>query len=371
MRLLILMLLLLNITIYSQEQPQQNPQEEIVEKNNNEGNIEKDNREQDDEKDNREQDDEKDNREQDDEKDNREQDDEKDNREQDDEKDNREQDDEKDNREQDDEKDNREQDDEKDSREQDDEKKHTDNKNKHTDSATKQNAKTVKRQSIIVIGKLSKTKPLTMKKPSEYVLEDEMLYKTTDYYVGNLNIHSSKKRDLSHLENKVVMVYGYLEKDLNKIIEVIGECPQDYGENENQEQMRADWVDEETGFTLGRSSSEVLKKVSYVRYHKIQKCKGFRAKKYFGSKKVEIIFYNHLRKSIPDLKLIAHYESVFGKPVPMYQDKKINHLSPGDKASFVIPMTISSIKKYRLHSVKACADTTDLHIDINELIEGD
>lgn len=225
------------------------------------------------------------------------------------------------------------------------------------------------RQSITIIGKLRRTKPLTLKKPSEYVLEDEYLYKSTDYYLGNLFLYSRKKRDLSDLEGKVVVVNGYLDKDLNKIIEKISECPEDYGQKESMMQIRDDWVNEETGFSIGRSTTEKLRNVPFLRYYRVKKCKSFRVKKYFENEKVEIVFHNELRKSIADVKLTAHYESVFGKPVPMYQDKKIKNLHPGDKASFVIPMTISSIKKYRLHAVKVYADNGNFQINITEYIE--
>lgn len=337
MRLFILILLTLNITIYSQEQPQQNPKEEVA-KEINENNVNKDDDTAKEKKD-------------------------EDNAQVDD----KDASDEKNN----DVNHEKDAENEENSAQSDEKNKGEDRERKDEKQVDTQEKPKPQRHRIIVIGKLTKTKPLTMKKPSEYVLEDDMLYKSADYYVGNLYIHSTRKRDLSNLENRVVMVHGYLEKDLNKVIEVIGECPDNYGEQESMQQIRSDWVDEETGYSIGRSSTEALKKVSYVRYYKIQKCKGFRAKKYLDSKKVEIIFHNQLRKSIPDLKLVAHYESVFGKPVPMYQDKKIASLSPGEKASFVIPMTIASIKKYRLHSVKACADANDLHIDINEIIENE
>ncbi|BBM82751.1 hypothetical protein [Candidatus Uabimicrobium amorphum] len=329
MRLFILILLTLNITIYSQEQPQQNPKEDVAKKIDA-NSVEKGD-DVDEEKNNKNLEAHENNKGED-----------------------------------------REKKDEQVDNNKSDEKNKGANREENDEQQVEVKEKPKpQRHRIIVIGKLVKTKPLTMKKPSEYVLEDDMLYKGADYYVGDLYIHSTKKRDLSDLENRVVMVHGYLEKDLNKVLEVIGECPENYGEQESMQQIRSDWVDDETGYSIGHSSTEALKQVSYVRYYKIQKCKGFRAKKYLDSKKVEIIFHNHLRKSISDLKLVAHYESVFGKPVPMYQDKKIASLSPGEKASFVIPMTIASIKKYRLHAVKACADANDLHIDINEIIENE
>ena len=230
-------------------------------------------------------------------------------------------------------------------------------------------SKKARRKKIVIIGKLVKTKPLALKKPSEYALEDDHLYKSTDYYVGNLFIHSRKKRDLSHLEGKVVAVHGYLDKDLNKIIEKIGMAPADYGAQESRMQIRSDWVGEETGFTVGHSTTDKLRDVPFVRYYKIKECRSFRVKKYFENRKIEIVFRNELRKSIANLALVAHYESVFGKPVPMYQDKKIKNLAPGDKASFVIPMTISSIKKYRLHAVKVHAENGSFVIDISETID--
>lgn len=352
MRLFILILLTLNITIYSQEQPQQNPKEEVAKEiDENENDIDKNDNPAEKKQENNPQVDDKDKSDEKQQQDNPQVDDE-------------DKSDEKN-------KDHQQNEENNPQVEADKKNKGEDREKKDEKQIDTQEKPKPQRHRIIVIGKLIKTKPLTMKKPSEYVLEDDMLYKSADYYVGNLYIHSTRKRDLSNLENRVVMVHGYLEKDLNKVIEVIGECPDNYGEQESMQQIRSDWVDEETGYSIGRSSTEALKKVSYVRYYKIQKCKGFRAKKYLDSKKVEIIFHNQLRKSIPDLKLVAHYESVFGKPVPMYQDKKIASLSPGEKASFVIPMTIASIKKYRLHSVKAYADANDLHIDINEIIENE
>ena len=59
---------------------------------------------------------------------------------------------------------------------------------------------------------------------------------------------------------KVVQITGVKDSDLNKIIVKKGKAPADYGKQQSMMQIRSDWVGEETGFNIGRSTFEKLKK---------------------------------------------------------------------------------------------------------------
>lgn len=223
-----------------------------------------------------------------------------------------------------------------------------------------------KEHSLVRVGILQKTYPLALKKPSEYCLEDGYLYKSTSYKIGDMNIHFEKKEDVSALVGKVVLVYGKKDKDLNQIIVKQGKAPSDYGREASMMQIRSDWVGEETGFDIGHSSREKLKKVTFLRCSKIQEFKGLNVKRHEKEGLVEVSFQNTLGEDVNNLEIIAHYESVKGKPSPHYKKETFSTVKPWQSATVTFPTMVKEHKRYSIRSVLVEAYEKEWVIEIEE-----
>lgn len=229
-----------------------------------------------------------------------------------------------------------------------------------------------KAKQVVFVGTLVQNVPLGMKNPSEYCLEDGHIYQGAAYRIAGTNIHSDKKQDLTHLAGKVVIVYGKEVKDLNKILVKGDKAPEDYGRKQSMMQIRSDWVTEETGFSIGRSSKEKLKNFSFIDYDKVEEFTGLQIQK--NDSTVTVTFSNVLGQDIKDLRITAHYEVVFGKPSPRYSSNQLDHLYAGQSVTLTFPISFSAQRskhhprkraaKYRDVIVNAHND--NLHINITK-----
>ncbi|NUM36808.1 MAG: hypothetical protein HUU50_19875 [Candidatus Brocadiae bacterium] len=213
-------------------------------------------------------------------------------------------------------------------------------------------------KTVYFLGVLERTSPLTWKCPGEYCLEDGYLYKSTEYRLGDENLHSDIQEDISTLVGKMVLIQGIMDSDLNKITKKLDKAPENYGQEQSMVQIRSDWVREETGFHIGHSTKEKLAKVSFIRAKQIKEFHDFSFKK--TDKKLEVFFANNFPFAIP-VELVAQYETNMGKPQPKYKYHKAV-VEPGKSISKKFSFGISKEKKsYRLHSIR-------LEINAQELI---
>ncbi|HMV79067.1 MAG TPA: hypothetical protein PL048_00500 [Leptospiraceae bacterium] len=227
--------------------------------------------------------------------------------------------------------------------------------------------------SVTYIMPIYKNLPLSLKNPSEYCLEDEKLYTGSEFRAGELNIFSADEKKPLKADFRFAVIVGKLKKDMNSKLKFKSECPAGYGEMESSQQLRSDWVSKETGFTIGRSSRDIMKEISYIEVQKISEYKGFelrRTKKYGYS---SVYFKNSLSTEIPELTITAHYESKGkGKPYPDYRNKTYTNVQKGDKIFFEIPHKYAKEKEdpsdksvsFHLHSVSATAVTPDIKISL-------
>lgn len=227
--------------------------------------------------------------------------------------------------------------------------------------------------SVTYIMPIYKNAPLSLKNPSEYCLEDEKLYTGSEYRAGELNIFSADEKKPLKADFKFALIVGKIKKDMNPKLKFKSECPTGYGEKESEQQLRSDWVSKETGFTIGRSTKDIMKDISYIEVQKISEFKGFelrRTKKYGYS---SVYFKNSLNTEIPELTITAHYESSGkGKPYPDYRHKTYTNVQKGDKIFFEVPHKYAKEKEnpsdktvnFHLHSVSATAVTQDIKISL-------
>lgn len=195
-------------------------------------------------------------------------------------------------------------------------------------SAKKSHKKSQEKASkTILVSTLRATGKLALKRPSEYCLKDGYIYSSTKYHADYLNIFSKTISDKIHepLLGKAVVITGTMRNDLSKIIEKKEKCPPKYGEMESSQQIRSDWVGEETGFHIGHSTKEKLSRLSYFEYSAIRPFDG--VKTYVENNKQIVVFQNTLEQKIDKLQIIAHYEGGWGKPQPGFVKREFQNLN--------------------------------------------
>lgn len=197
----------------------------------------------------------------------------------------------------------------------------------------------------IQLGILTLNRPKSLKNPSEYVLEDGYLYKGADYRINGINILNMSKKDLSDFGGKPVVIYYRLKKDLNNILKKQDKAPEDYGKEESMMQMRSDWVSPETGFNIGRSTKEKLKKINYYEVYDIVPYSGVNISK--ADKSVNIEIRNDFDVTMTEIKVTGHYEGGRGKPVPKYISEKYKGLNPGAKMNASLKTGFIENNKWR------------------------
>ncbi len=185
----------------------------------------------------------------------------------------------------------------------------------------------VKKGVDIKTGTLTKNVVLGLKNPSEYCLDDGNLYKGADYRINDINIVFSNDVNTKKIAGKPVVLYGKLKKDMTKIIKKVGECPEDYGREQSMMQLRSDWMAPETGFSVGKSTFEILRNTYYFEVSKLYLYNGIKSYK-DKSGNMNVTFTNLFEDQLEDVKITAHYETTFGKPAPIYEDKSYKALAP-------------------------------------------
>lgn len=220
---------------------------------------------------------------------------------------------------------------------------------------------------MILVGELKANQPKALKNPSEYMLEDGYLYKGADFRVGTLNIYSTQARDLGIWTGKIVMLRGQIKKDLNQILHKAEKAPEDYGQAESMMQLRSDWVAPETGFTIGRSTSQKLKQVSFFEFESIEEYKGFMIKKERDT--IQMSFANLLSQPIPILQVTGRYESTKGKPTPHYIEHQFNQLSPQTQIMLEFSNKIAIYNKIcQLEEIFLQSQSDDVIISFSQII---
>lgn len=177
---------------------------------------------------------------------------------------------------------------------------------------------------------LRSSEPLALKHPSEYCLEDGFLYQGAQWHAGELKVHSPllSPGKLLAFQGKTVVLAGILQKDMNAILVKKGPCPSDYGEEESRTQMRSDWVGEETGFQIGRSTREKLASLSYLELREIEKFDGIAVNFLERGRQWEVSLANTLGINLNDVEIVAHYEIYRGKPMPRFKSQTRKTLAP-------------------------------------------
>lgn len=175
-----------------------------------------------------------------------------------------------------------------------------------------------------LLGVLVKNIPKGLSNPSEYVLEDGYLYKGADFRLNGTNIVMKNNSNPTNLVSKIVVIYYKPIKDMTKIIKRLKKAPEDYGRKESMLQIRSDWTAEETGFSVGKSTKEKLKNITYFEVYNILEYKGLKLSK--KDNKVNVFWKNMFDTDIQELSIIGHYEGGFGKPSLKYIEKKVGTL---------------------------------------------
>lgn len=229
---------------------------------------------------------------------------------------------------------------------------------------------------IKLLVQLKKNEPKALKNPSEYKLEDGYLYTGSDYsYVGGTHVYADKTINLEPFAGKPVLLKGRFKTDLNNILTKGPLAPADYGQKESIQQLRSDWVGEETGFTVGQSTREKLKKVRYFHITEISAYNGITLSKPGTDKKVTLTFKNTLGAEIQKMKIQLHYEVNVGKPHPYYESMVVKNLKAGESVTREIATVVEkptfNKKKGYLHSIYLVLKEESLVFDVELFVDMD
>ncbi len=157
----------------------------------------------------------------------------------------------------------------------------------------------------VFVGILNKNSPLSLKYPSELCLDDGFLYKGVPYRIENYNLYSKPEIELKAFEGKVIIIQGSFKKDVNRIMTKMKACPADYGREKSSLQIRSDWVSNETGFAIGRSSKKRLSQLQYFEYMRVEEFNGLEIIKEDKIKKVRVSFKNIFDRDLKDISIIV------------------------------------------------------------------
>jgi len=218
---------------------------------------------------------------------------------------------------------------------------------------------------MVYVGLLYQTTKLSYKNPSEYCLDDHMLYKTCDYAFNETYIHAKDNSELKKALNyKSVILKGEIKNDLNNILTKIGDCPEDYGREQNMMQIRMDWLSPEAT-AVGFSTKENLKKVSYFELKSIKEYDGLIFKDLKGES--QVTFKNNLNAPIDKLTITGHYEFADGKPYPKYVDRQHTNIKPGREVKESFTNSIKEDQKnFDLWSIEIYGEGKNIKIIANK-----
>lgn len=186
------------------------------------------------------------------------------------------------------------------------------------------------------LGILVANKPLSIGSPSEYRLEDGKLYRGVAFRLGKVNVVLPAGTDGAALAGRLVRFTYVEERDLTRLLVLLGPAPAGYGERESMQQLRSDWCAPETGFTVGQSTRARLAALSFLRVVDIAPYAGFSLRVTDGG--VATAFTNEFQSPLTGIRLLAHYEHGPGKPHPEYVPRTMGDLAPGAGFTAVFPV---------------------------------
>lgn len=173
------------------------------------------------------------------------------------------------------------------------------------------------------VGTLRGNSPRSPSAPSEYCLDDGMLYTGATARLGALNVFATV--EVEPLIGQLVLVRGAEQPSLLSALTPKGPCPAEESAEEHA-QMRSDWVSPEGGF---RATRDKLAALPFLRAHAITPLSlgGVTSR---DDTTVVIELQNPFAAPLDGLEATAHYEGGPGKPMSRYEPLTVS-LPPGGK----------------------------------------
>lgn len=218
-----------------------------------------------------------------------------------------------------------------------------------------------------LVGTLIENERFSVMHPSEYCLDDGVVYAGAPARVGTLNVFTTAA--VAPLAGTTVIARGTREPSLLAALEKRGACAADYGNDPRElPQMRSDWVSPEGGFRTTRRKLEGLagfRARSVTAIHL-----GGEVSRDGGTVVVELV--NPFAASLDKLEAFAHYEGGPGKPMPL-REKLTLSLPPGGRQRLELSTEIEAGPAgaamgtprgwYRLESVDLTGRAGQVEID--------
>ena len=184
------------------------------------------------------------------------------------------------------------------------------------------------------VGALIGNRPLGMSNPSEYCLEDGHLWQGSKFRLDDENLFGVVIDPA--LVGKTVIIYGTSKPSLDSMLVKGAACPPGYGDQESAMQMRSDWTSPECGFTIGRSTHEKLRALSYLDAQAVFPVTFIESATSADDGSFTVTVSNPLAAPIEGAEVVSHYEGGRGKPQPRYERQAIT-LQPGESKQVTVP----------------------------------
>ena len=166
----------------------------------------------------------------------------------------------------------------------------------------------------LFVGRLVRNVPKGIANPSEYCLDDGFLYQGASHRIGTTAVTFVGSQAPAEASSSVV-VFGKRSTDWRALLRKIGPCPEGYAAEEQEQQLRSDWVAPETGFTIGHTSWEKLQKIDYIQaaYVDPLECVSVAGLEK-GKPSFQLRFRNAFDVVLDKVPLTAFYDGCFTKP---------------------------------------------------------
>ncbi|MBR56559.1 MAG: hypothetical protein CMH54_00715 [Myxococcales bacterium] len=186
--------------------------------------------------------------------------------------------------------------------------------------------------------------------PSQYCLENGLLYKGADYRLGRTNVFLQGPIPKGAI-NSAVIVYGTRVKGLDRKLKESGPCPPP--EEDHTPQMRSDWTSDEADRN-GHTTRARLAETVYIEATRIEPLPLVTATpmettgRNLYKKNTVLKVTNVFDRPLPsNVEFAFYYEGGSGKPMPKFEPQDLGELSPGESKLFLAPIPQKTSRRSR------------------------
>ncbi len=170
--------------------------------------------------------------------------------------------------------------------------------------------------------------------PSQYCLEDGLLYKGAVYRLGRTNVFLRGTMPEGAV-NSAVIVYGKRVKGLDRKITRLGPCPAI--KDDLTPQIRSDWISDEAD-RYGHTTRTRLANTEYIEATVAHPLPLVSEAVASDPAKIALTVTNIFDQPLSSsVEFALYYEGGPGKPMPKFEPQDLGKLAPGESKTFLAP----------------------------------